>query len=385
MAKSGRKYLDWRYFDTPEMAIDLLENAVRDSVDFDAHGDQKVWRAMVLSPARRISNTEGAGIGVVNKEGISVSSPMYKFKARLLGENSPHMLIPDPCDLAINSDPRYVEAIIEMHIDVIFVKTGMVDPPTNGDIILVELKKNDMSYDLQKATFLRSVARNVSAEPFMSTKGCSLTFEMFDDLDLFVDTPLPTGGGYVDIIPVSKQIVISQAGANFITMLREKISQDAIRLIYVTSGVRTPEAQARAIAKKRELHKCDSAIAGKPAPGSPCWPIYKLYAQKELILQALRVPNSIPEMQKVFARQVGQQKFLSRHMRGRGLDLRVSNLNPEQIQIIKTAVEELNGNYQYENDPPHIHIGIPSQIKNNSVSSTGTETEDAAGHDSDVS
>ncbi len=72
-------------------------------------------------------------------------------------------------------------------------------------------------------------------------------------------------------------------------------------------------------------------------------------------------------------------------MRGRGLDLRVSNLNSEQIANLKKAIENVNGNYQYEPDPPHIHIGIPSQINNNSVSSAGNETEDAASHGSDAS
>ncbi len=282
---------------------------------------------MVLSPARRISNTEGAGIGVTSKEGISVSSPMYTFKARLLGENSPHALIPDPCDLSINSDPRYVEAIIEMHMDIVFVKTGIVDPPNSGDIIMVELKKNDMSYGLQKGLFIRSVARNVSPEPFMSTKGCALTFEMFDDADLFVDSPLPTGGGYTDFIPVSKSVIVSQAAQKFISAVRVQIPNDQIRTVFITSGVRTPEAQARAISTKRTLHKCEGAISGRPAPDAPCYPIYRLYAQKELILEALRVPNSIPDMTRVFQKQVEQQKFLSRHMRGRGLDLRVSNLN----------------------------------------------------------
>ena len=191
--------------------MDLLENSIRKGIKYDAYGEQKVFQAMVLTGARRITNTEGAGIGVVSKEGVHVESPLYVFKARILGDNSPHSLIPDPCALDKNSDPRYVEAIIELHIDVLLVKTGTVDPPNAGDIVLIELKKNDISYDLQRATFLRSVARNVSTETFLSTKGCSLTYEQFDDLTPFVNSPLPLGGGFVDFVPVdSWPVVVSE-------------------------------------------------------------------------------------------------------------------------------------------------------------------------------
>jgi len=355
----AREYLDWSVFDTPGSAMELLENSVRKGVTYDAYGEQKVWKAMVLSPARRIDSTEGAGLGVAAKpDSVAINSPMYRFKVRLLGENSPHMLIPDPCDLALNADPRYVEAIIEQHLDVVFVKSGQVDPPNRGDIILVEMQKNDMSYDLQKADFIRTIARNISAETFLSTKGCALTYDVFDDLDLYVDSPIPSGGGYTEFAPVSESIIISKEISNFIGELRKKLSKDQIRIVYITSGVRSPEAQARAISAKRTLHKCETGIAGRPPPDHACYPIYNLYKNKELIIEALRVPNTVQAMTNVFQRQISNKKYLSRHMRGLGIDLRVTNLSAEQMQLLQNAVETTGGNYAYEGDPPHIHIGI---------------------------
>ena len=103
----ARDFIDWTSFDTPEASLNLLENSVRKGISYDAYGEQKVFQAMVLTPARRITNTEGAGIGVVAKDGLHVDSPLYTFKARILGENSPHLLIPDPCSLDKNSDPNF--------------------------------------------------------------------------------------------------------------------------------------------------------------------------------------------------------------------------------------------------------------------------------------
>ena len=374
----GRDYVDWTDFNDTENSLQLLENSVRKSISYDAYGEQKVFRALVLSPARRITNTEGAGLGVVSKEGISVNSPMYRFKARILGDNSPHITLPDPCDLAVNSDPRYVEAVIEMHIDVVMTKTGIVDPPGAGDVVLIELQKNDMSYDLQKAKFLRSVARNVSAEPFLSTKGCSLTFENFDNLEVFVDTPLPLGGEFVDFVPVTAwPVVISAHIANFITKLRTRISKDQIRLIYITSGTRTPERQALAISKKRTIHKCESGIVDRPVDGSPCWPIFKLYKNKDQIMEVLRVQNSVPLMASVFQRQLERGDFISPHMTGRAMDLGVNNLTSNQLEILKNAIESLGGSYLYEDDPPHVHVQIPASTST-MASNAGSETEDYA-------
>lgn len=379
----GKNYIDWTSFDTPEASLDLLENSVRKGISFDAYGEQKVFQAMVLTPARRMTNTEGAGIGVVAKEGLSVDSPMYVFKARILGENSPHLLIPDPCSLDKNSDARYVEAIIEMHISVVFVKTGTVDPPGAGDIVLIELKKNDISYDLQSATFLRSIARNVSTETFLSTEGCALSFERFDDLEPFINAPLPLGGSQTDFVPVTSwPVVVSKESAMFITRLRKLLPKDKIRLVYITSGVRAAEQQARAISRKRTIHKCESAISGAPAVSSPCYPIYKLYKNKDLIMEVLRVPNSPSEMARVFSNQISRQKYLSVHMTGRALDFAVNNLNQEQRDLIKAATESLDATYIYENDPPHIHVefgrqrGVDTSDDGVVDEDTGAETDD---------
>lgn len=382
----SRDYLEWSQFEDPDSSVELIRNAIRQSINYDAFNDQRVWQAMVLTPARRIDNTEAAGLGAPNRPGssdegvgiINCSSPMYRYKARILGENSPHLMLPDPCNLDTSSDSGYVEAVIEMHIDVLCVSTGQVDPPGEGDIVQIQLKHNDHSYNMQAAQHMRTIARNTSEDSFLNNQGCSLKFESFDDMSLFVDQPLPTGGNLTDIIPVGPHVLISQDMQAFLIKLRKNITKDQVRLLEITSGVRTAEAQARALRDKRTYNGCNSAIAGKPASGSPCKPIYDLYRGSSKIMDVLRVPNDLGMMTQVIQRQVAAKKYLSPHMKGRGLDLRTKTLSEEQVSIVMDAVRTAGGSPIYEPDPPHIHVTIPAS--GNSTTTVASTDEQSAAH-----
>tara|TARA_E500000331_G_C17264071_1_gene716464 strand:+ start:285 stop:1436 length:1152 start_codon:yes stop_codon:yes gene_type:complete len=376
----ARNYLDWTEFDSPMASLDLLSHSIKSGIKYDSYGEQTLFKAIVLNPAKRIDSVEARALGIPGKETMTFQSPAYKFKIRIVEENSPHMLLPDPCNLAINADRRFVESVIELHTDVVFFQTGQLDPPGAGDIIEVELHKNDFSYNLQKAEYVRTIARNSSAATFLSDKGCTMTFDIFDKLKLFVDTPLPHGGPGVNIVPKNNDVVINEAVANFAVDLRKLISQDQIKILYITSGVRTAEMQARALINKRAQNKCHSAIAGAPSPGDPCYPVYSLYKQRSLILEALQVPNDVSSMTAVFERQVANGKFVSGHMTGLGIDIRTSNITEEQRALVIQVCNSLGGRAIYEGDPPHIHVGIPKSYRTSAGSELASNTpNDSAG------
>jgi hypothetical protein len=377
----GRYFLDWTEFDSPIASLDLFAHSIRSGVKYDAYGEQTIFKSIVLTPAKRIDSIEARALGIPGVPGAPLHSPAYKFKIRIIEENSPHMLLPDPCDLAINADRRFVESVIELHTDVVFFKSGQIDPPGAGDIVEVELQKNDFSYDLQKAKFVSTLARNTSPASFLSSRGCTMTFDMFDKLKIFVDTPLPHGGTGVNVVPAGSNVVISSAMANFVVDLRKLISAQQINIIYITSGVRTAEAQARALVTKREINKCNSAIVGKPSAGDPCYPVYKLYAQKQLILEGLQVNNDISSMEAVFARQISNGKFLSKHMTGLGIDMRTINLTEEQRAILMKACESLGAKATYETDPKHLHVGIPKSYRGGSSNLASNTPTDSAGNE----
>ena len=45
----ARDYVDWTSFNSPEESLQLLENSVRKTIQYDAYGEQKVFRAIVLT------------------------------------------------------------------------------------------------------------------------------------------------------------------------------------------------------------------------------------------------------------------------------------------------------------------------------------------------
>jgi len=188
----ARDYIDWTEFDSPMASLDLVKNSIKESIEYDAYGKKKNFKAIVLTPAKRIGAVEAKALGIPGKEGMTFQSPAFKFKIRIVEDNSPHILLPDPCNLAVNADRRFVESIIELHTDVVFFRTNGLQPPGAGDLIEIKLIKNDFSYDLQKAEFVKVIARNSSPETFLSDKGCTLMFDKFENLEAFTSTNAPT-------------------------------------------------------------------------------------------------------------------------------------------------------------------------------------------------
>ena len=137
-------------------------------------------------------------------------------------------------------------------------------------------------------------------------------------------------------------VVLNKTQIGFLRQLRKLVPRATP--IYVTSGTRTPEAQARALAVKRK---------GDPSGKG----ILKLYGYSNAIKAILAVPNSISAMARVIRAQIGAGTYLSRHMRGDAVDIRNRNLNQAQQAQIVAAAKRLGARAIVERNPPHIHIG----------------------------
>ena len=112
--------------------------------------------------------------------------------------------------------------------------------------------------------------------------------------------------------------------------------------IHATSGVRTAEAQARALVTKRQLES-DASVS-------------RLYGNRSTIQEVLSVPNSPSAMASVLASQMRRGVFLSRHMRGDALDVRSRNLTRAQQEAVVNAARALGAKAIIEANPAHIHI-----------------------------
>ena len=132
--------------------------------------------------------------------------------------------------------------------------------------------------------------------------------------------------------------------------MQKQILKSEIDTIIVTSGLRTARAQAWTSYNKR-LKDGDEALL-------------ILYSQKDLVNEALAVENTVEAMAAVYQSQMDRGKYLSKHMRGSGVDFRISNLTPPQWEIITTRANALGVKSFYEESKAgdHIHTDIPSSF-----------------------
>ena len=133
----------------------------------------------------------------------------YIFKARILGDNSPHLFLPDPCLLSQGGN---VEASINaIHQHTTFI--GFSDPVAlgsqytinPGDLVEVELSRGAFSYDLEKGKFIQVMQASSASE--LNSQACAniaLTFASMEGFSsgtpgspplpgVFSSGPLPEG------------------------------------------------------------------------------------------------------------------------------------------------------------------------------------------------
>jgi hypothetical protein len=143
-------------------------------------------------------------------------------------------------------------------------------------------------------------------------------------------TTLPSG------VSGNAGLVINASQVAFLAALRAAVPGIPL---HVTSGTRTPEAQAAALVIKRSRGE----------------DLRKLYRANADIASALMAaPNTTSAMAAIIRRYMDQGRYLSRHMRGDAVDLRSRNLTSAQVQQVMAAAARLGAKPLLESD--HIHV-----------------------------
>lgn len=146
----------------------------------------------------------------------------------------------------------------------------------------------------------------------------------------------PRGAG----IHVLGGVELTPALLRWLRDVRQRLTFD----IVVTSGVRTPEAQARAWKTKIDL-------------GYTVKDFEALYRRDDLVQEVFRDSDlSVEGMARVFAAQVARGDFLSSHLTARALDLRTRGLTPGELGALRAAVTAVGGRTVLETRPPHLHV-----------------------------
>jgi hypothetical protein len=197
----NKNFLDWTLFTTPSMGRDLVDNSIRKTLKYDVYQDKTKFKAIALTDMTPLSQ-EASNIldrarmdisRIPNSEIASMKNVRWIFRARILGANSPHNFIPDPCDTTYiqkKEDMATAMSYIQMHTQFITptdfdFKRGAA-LVRKGDTVWVELDKNVVGYNLQMGRFISKMkAEHVSIS--RETGGETLPFYCDNLRDIFND------------------------------------------------------------------------------------------------------------------------------------------------------------------------------------------------------
>ena len=189
--------MDWTDFSDPLSGFDLVINAVKQTHAIDVYLNKKKFTAVALTRGEPLTPATGGG------------SATYMLKARILGSDSPHQLLPDPCLLSEAGNSAAAVNAINQHTTFV----GSSDPTSGthyvinpGDLIEVELDKGLFSYNLERGRFMR-VVQSVGTAGTVGGANCgevSLTFSSLEGAGnvgppgpsipgVFTHGPLPEG------------------------------------------------------------------------------------------------------------------------------------------------------------------------------------------------
>ena len=180
-----REFLNATDFSRPEEAMDLYSNSVRRRMQYDSFGDKTVFEAIILSRPFYLVDAQITDEGDVQTRRNTEEGRLSKFafKARILGNPSPHDYLPDPCKMngATVEEQRAIMRVVNLHTT--FVSSddytrSSEGLPNVGDKVRVELEKNVHSYNLQFGKFVGLADNNVGA-PLTDAELCASTRTIF--------------------------------------------------------------------------------------------------------------------------------------------------------------------------------------------------------------
>ena len=190
MAKTSQLFND---FDTGAGSYNLFENAMRKAIDYDANVSD-IFEAKVLTRPTLITRSPDS----VSFKAEKGKSQTFAFMARILGTNSPHRFLNDPCKIEdTKNNPesrRKAFNLIQMHTKVFMQTDSQTTLPEIGDIVKLKLERGSYgSFKTDRAEFASSVGK--SDEDTEVNEECVKVASAFEQDD-FQIRPLSTYGAY---------------------------------------------------------------------------------------------------------------------------------------------------------------------------------------------
>ena len=111
--------------------------------------------------------------------------------------------------------------------------------------------------------------------------------------------------------------------------------------LVVTSGYRSPGAQARAMLAKIEQGGEDEL---------------RIYGDRAAVAALLALPREESAWTAQIAEWAAAGRYLSRHQTGKALDLRTRDVDPARVRLIEATARALGWRTLLEAVPPHLHL-----------------------------
>jgi len=151
--------------------FDLFSNSIRRAFSYDAYGDKNIFQAVVISqPIPLDPNDSQFFLGKEDPRTNKVSR--FSYRGRIIGSDSPHKFLPDPCNPNYTGEVNATNEIIALHTT--FYSSGEIGNdevlPRIGSLVEVRLEKNAYSYDLSRGAHVK-VVKNPS-DPTAATDTC---------------------------------------------------------------------------------------------------------------------------------------------------------------------------------------------------------------------
>ena len=185
-------FFDAGSFTTARGARDLYGNALRSALEYDSYGNNQQFDVVVLTAPVPLAGAD-AGL-VIGQASVSASANSgagtngsFAFKGRILGgpSMSPHITLPDPCNLSLSTDVGSALKIINLHTTFMSAAGYSGPIPSVGETVRVSLQAGDFKFNMQYATFDKLMsAGDGNAVSNTMGDGCIGLISRFENFDI---------------------------------------------------------------------------------------------------------------------------------------------------------------------------------------------------------
>jgi hypothetical protein len=183
--------IDFSTFTDLSTAFDLYSNSIRKAFQYDSYGNKTKFQAVVLTNPIPVSPSDLKFFTGTADSTQSSKISQFVYRARIIGQNSPHQFLPDPCNPTFAGNETLALKIIEMHtlfMSNIEFGSGQSLPKINS-IVEVELQKNTFGYNIQYGKHIK-----LSTEPDKASESTSVNCDSLKSIMENATVPTSIGG-----------------------------------------------------------------------------------------------------------------------------------------------------------------------------------------------